>query len=294
MKKNFWLLLDKPSGISSAGALNKLKRILDVNKIGHNGTLDPLASGVLLVAIGEALKTISFIGPQDKEYAFSIKFGQMTDSYDGEGAIIAETANLPSQCDIESVLPEFLGIISQTTPIYSAIKIRGKPAYKYARAGEDVIMKSRLINISSLKLLNYDEISNESHFLASCSHGTYIRSLAVDIAARVGSLGYVSYLRRTRCGKYLEKDAISLEQLEKREYNHDAYCREVDDMLGDIPVHQIDDQSAQYITYGQRIDLNVNHTGKLRLYNQNKLHSIVHVETGIIDDIRIFHLHQAQ
>jgi len=220
-----WIILDKPVGLGSTQAVSAVKRALREAglpraKIGHGGTLDPLASGVLPIAVGEATKLAGRMLDSDKEYEFTIQFGSQTDTLDREGAVIATSDVRPTPGAVEAVLPRFTGAIEQAPPAYSAIKIDGARAYDLARAGEQVEMKLRAVTIHQLRLCGNDEGGGEDGaglaeitLTAHVSKGTYIRSLARDIALALGTVGHVTMLRRVKAGPFALKDAISLDIL---------------------------------------------------------------------------------
>lgn len=224
-----WLILDKPLGLGSTQAVSAVKRALreaghGKAKVGHGGTLDPLASGVLPVAIGEATKLAGRMLDSDKIYDFTITFGAQTDTLDLEGAVIAQSDARPTLAQIEAILPRFTGAIEQAPPAYSAIKVDGQRAYDRARAGEDVEMKLRQVVIHSLAVrversrdmagLDANGAGLESITLtAHVSKGTYIRSLARDIALALKTVGHVTMLRRVKAGPFTLKEAISLDKL---------------------------------------------------------------------------------
>src|SRR4051794_23104914 len=221
---NGWIILDKPVGLGSTTAVSAVKRILrqagePKTKVGHGGTLDPLASGVLPIALGEATKLCGRMLDATKGYMFTIKFGEETETLDAEGSVVATSDVRPTLEAIKTVLPRFTGEIEQKPPIYSALKIGGKAAYARARAGEDVELKLRNVTIHDLaemygtgwNLTEGDEgLLEDITFRCVVSKGTYIRSLARDIANALGTVGHVSYLRRTRAGPFSLAQAISL------------------------------------------------------------------------------------
>ena len=211
-----WLILDKPRGLGSTQAVGAVKRILRENgwakpKIGHGGTLDPLAEGVLPIALGEATKLAGRMLEASKVYEFTIRFGEETDTLDAEGETIERSDARPSQSAIEAVLPRFTGPIEQTPPAYSAIKVDGRRAYALARAGEAVALASRAVTVHALALLCAD--GETAALRAEVSKGTYVRSLARDIARAAGTVGHVTRLRRIRAGPFDEGRAISLDFL---------------------------------------------------------------------------------
>jgi len=253
-----WIILDKPVGLGSTTAVSAVKRILreagePKTKVGHGGTLDPLASGVLPIALGEATKLCGRMLDATKAYDFVIRFGEETDTLDGEGRIVASSDVRPTPERVEAVLPRFTGKIEQVPPAYSALKVGGKPAYKRARAGEQVDPKPRRVTISELRLAsgNADEVT----LSCTVSKGTYIRSLARDIAHALGTVGHVSYLRRTRAGPFSLDSAISLDFLEEA-----AKARRLTETvlpltaaLDDIPALPVTPEQAQLLRHGQKL-----------------------------------------
>ena len=214
-----WIILDKPLGLGSTQAVGAVKRNLREAgfgkvKVGHGGTLDPLATGVLPIAVGEATKLAGRMLDATKAYEFTIAFGEQTDTLDAEGEITDRSAKRPSRADIATVLPDFTGPIQQQPPRYSALKIDGKRAYYMARAGEAVEVKTRAVTVHALKIIDDQEGPLDAVTLsATVSKGTYIRSLARDIALALGTVGHVAMLRRTRAGPFALDRAIVLDKL---------------------------------------------------------------------------------
>ena len=209
-----WIILDKPVGLGSTSAVSAVKRALrdagePKTKVGHGGTLDPLASGVLPIALGEATKLAGRMLDATKAYEFTIRFGEETDTLDGEGQVTESCAHRPTLADVEAILPRFTGPIEQIPPAYSALKIDGKAAYERSRAGEQVEMKPRAVTVHELRLVASG--TDDATLSATVSKGTYIRSLARDIARALGTVGHVSMLRRTRAGPFTLQQAISLD-----------------------------------------------------------------------------------
>ncbi|NNC53416.1 MAG: tRNA pseudouridine(55) synthase TruB [Sphingomonadaceae bacterium] len=251
-----WLLLDKPRGLGSTQAVGMVKRVLrqggyKKTKVGHGGTLDPLAEGVLPIALGEATKLAGRMLDASKIYVFTIKFGEETDTLDTEGEVVERSDRLPTRGQLEAVLPQFTGAIEQAPPAYSAIKIDGKRAYDRARAGEQVEMKLRATTIHSLEIESAEDGS--ATLLAHVSKGTYIRSLARDIARALGSLGHVTYLRRIKAGPFLENQAISLDKCEEiaKGAAIENLLLPLEAGLDDIPVLHLDPDSAQAVRQGR-------------------------------------------
>jgi tRNA pseudouridine55 synthase len=208
---NGWLILDKPVGMTSTHAVSRLKRIFNAKKAGHAGTLDPLASGILPVAFGEATKTVPFVQDGEKAYRFTVKWGVETDSDDADGTPVRTSPSRPAADQIAALLPEFTGTIMQTPPAFSAIKIAGERAYDIAREGEEVILAPRPVTIHSLDLVSASD--DEAVFEAACGKGTYVRAIARDLGRLLGCYGHVTVLRRTRVGPFTEDDAVPLAEL---------------------------------------------------------------------------------
>lgn len=253
-----WLNIDKPLGMSSGQAVAACKRILRGTlpkgwKIGHGGTLDPLATGVLPIALGEATKLTGYILDATKGYDFTLRFGEARSTDDGEGEVIATSDVFPDEAAIRAALPRFLGEIEQVPPIYSALKVDGRRAYALARAGQEVELKPRRITIHSLELVSVGE--REASFSVACSKGTYIRSLARDIAQALGTVGYVSVLRRTKAGPFGLDTAILLDKLEHlvQEQQPEQALLPVTAGLDDIPALAVTPRDARLLRQGQRL-----------------------------------------
>jgi tRNA pseudouridine55 synthase len=270
-----WIILDKPVGLGSTTAVSAIKRILrqagePKTKVGHGGTLDPLASGVLPIALGEATKLCGRMLDSSKQYEFTIKFGEETDTLDAEGEVVATCDVRPAVDQVESVLSRFTGEIEQVPPVYSALKIGGKAAYARARAGEDIVLKARTVTVHSLRVSasprEYEQEDlaqrregaegvDEVTLSANVSKGTYIRSLARDVAHALGTVGHVSHLRRTRAGPFTLETAISLDFLEEAAKAR-ALTRTVlplDAALDDIPALPVTPDQARLLHQGQKL-----------------------------------------
>jgi tRNA pseudouridine55 synthase len=255
---NGWIVLDKPVGLGSTQAVSAVKRALreagePKQRIGHGGTLDPLASGVLPIAIGEATKVSGRMLDASKSYEFTVRFGEETDTLDLEGKVIATSDVRPERDEIETVVDFFTGAIEQVPPVYSALKVEGKAAYARARAGEEVELKPRTVTI--FELLLHDTTGDSATFHARVSKGTYIRSLARDIARALNTVGNVTMLRRTRAGPFGLEQAISLDFLAEA-----AKARRLigavlplEAALDDIPALPITPDQAQLLRFGQRL-----------------------------------------
>lgn len=301
-KLNGWLVLDKPLGMSSAQAVGKVKWLLKPQKIGHAGTLDPLASGVLPLALGEATKTVAYAMDKRKTYRFGVAWGQSRSTGDAEGEVTAESAVRPTETALRTALPAFTGEIMQAPPAYSAIKINGKRAYERARAGEVVTPEARPVTIHSIEIEEFS--SDSATFLVECGKGTYVRSLAADLARAVGTLGYVSLLRRTRVGKFDEACAISLEKLEKIVHNDasgDAVSalsellHPVESVLDDIPARDVDSAFAAKLRQGQAVfcspplpDHQIVQAVILEKGGGGRLVALCEVSRGMMKPVRVF------
>ncbi len=252
-----WLVLDKPYDMGSTKAVAIMKRLFDAKKAGHAGTLDPLATGLLPIAFGEATKTVSFAMDDIKSYRFTVEWGAETSTDDREGEVISSSGLRPSQQDIEKVIPQFVGSVDQVPPKYSAIKVKGERAYKLARSGEDPELSARTVEVFDLAVLEVGD--NWASFDINCGKGTYIRAISRDMGRVMGCFGHVAKLRRTRVGKFSEKDTISLEFLEKFSHSADdretllQYLKPVQSVLDDIPALTVDKKDAARLKNGQAI-----------------------------------------
>lgn len=248
-----WINLDKPVGISSNDALTVIKRAMNFPKIGHAGTLDPLASGVLPIALGEATKLVPYMMDDDKTYIFTITWGEQRNTDDAEGEIIATSDLRPSEEQIKAALPYFTGTIDQIPPAFSAIKVEGKRAYDLARAGEEVDLKPRPVEIYELELS--ETTPDTATFRCVCGKGTYVRSIARDLAEKLGTKGYVSRLIRDSVGPFFGKSAISLDFF--RETSDKATLESivlpVEAVLDDVPVVPLTDSEATRVGNGNKI-----------------------------------------
>jgi tRNA pseudouridine55 synthase len=249
-----WLNLDKPYDMTSTQAVTAIEKLMSPAKIGHAGTLDPLATGVLPLALGEATKTVQYLMEARKEYIFTVRFGVQTDTDDAEGAIIKESPNRPTDSAIKAILSHYTGVIEQLPPTYSALKINGERAYDLARAGEEVVLATRPVTVHRFTLRERID-TDHAVFHVECGKGTYVRSLARDIALSLGTCAHISSLRRTRVGSFFESDAISLDALEKSviEVTPDAYqgfLLPTERALDDIPAVTLDGTQAQRLKHG--------------------------------------------
>lgn len=246
---NGWVVLDKPVGMTSTNAVARLKRIFNAKKAGHAGTLDPLASGILPIAFGEATKTVPFVQDGEKAYCFTIAWGAESDSDDSDGTITQRSDQRPGLEEICAALPQFTGTIMQRPPSFSAIKIGGERAYDLARDGEPLDLPPRPVTIHSLALVAADR--DHATFEARCGKGTYVRAVARDLGRALGCYGHVSALRRTRVGPFSEAESVPLEQLMEA-LPPDA-LRRVEAGLMELPQIIVDRTTAARLRRGQSI-----------------------------------------
>ncbi len=245
-----WVVLDKPIGMTSTQAVGAVRRLFEAQKAGHAGTLDPLATGILPIALGEATKTVPFAVDGEKAYRFTVRFGAETDTDDAEGKVVRTSGVLPTLEDIENVLPDFTGEISQVPPAFSAIKIDGNRAYDLARAGETVELEPRWIVVEDLRLVDMPDAST-AVLEAECGKGTYVRALARDIGRTLGSAAHVIALRRTRVGPFHEEMSVQLPMLEAGDI--EQFLQPVEAALGDIPGLSVGPNDAASLSRGQAV-----------------------------------------
>ena len=285
-----WILVDKPTGITSTDVVRQLKKTLGMKKIGHAGTLDPLATGMLPIAIGEGTKTIPYILESDKDYIVTAKWGQATDTDDRDGEVIEETDKLPSQSDIENILSQFTGEIDQTPPIYSAIHVDGRRAYDLARKGEEVVLKSRKVTTFDVKILSHDH--DKTDIYVHCSKGTYIRSIIRDMGQVLGCLGHVFELRRLNVGPFKEKMMFSLGDIKEMVYNAGptTFLHPVHVALNGISVLDLTDADKERLRLGQRLSpIGVAH-GLYRIMDDDTLLGLALVDDKAIRPKKMFNI----
>lgn len=291
-KINGWIIVDKPLEIGSTKIVAIVKRLLNAQKVGHGGTLDPLASGILPIGLGEATKTMPYVVDSSKDYEFTVKWGSQTDSDDLEGEIIHSGGLIPSDDAIETILPAFTGTIEQTPPAYSAIKVDGRRAYDMARAGEDVILKSRDVVIHTLSVISHDHEAEQTSFIVTCGKGTYIRSLGRDMAIALGTFGHITKLRRTRVGPFTLGGAISLEKLE--DLGHKGRAAElllpVTTALDDIPVCAVTEDEAALIKHGGQIKLQTANEDVVLLACGDTPIAMASITLGFTKILRVFNM----
>jgi tRNA pseudouridine55 synthase len=300
-----WIILDKPLGLGSTQGVSAVKRALrdggygpkkkDMPKVGHGGTLDPLATGVLPIAIGEATKLAGRMLDSDKVYDFTISFGVQTDTLDLEGKAIATSEVRPTFAQIEAVLPRFTGPIEQVPPAYSALKVDGERAYDLARAGEDVALPSRAVTIHDLRMLKQGELGDELEEITLTAHvskGTYIRSLARDIALALDTVGHVTMLRRTKAGPFTLDSAISLDKLADA-----AKARTLEHLLlplraglDDIPALSLTPDQAGLLRQGQVLAGIAADDGQYFATLDSVPVALVEAQAGLVRVVRGFNL----
>jgi tRNA pseudouridine55 synthase len=295
-----WVVLDKPVGMTSTHAVSVVKRLFCAKRAGHAGTLDPLASGCLPIALGEATKTVPFVMDGRKSYRFTVRWGEERDTDDAEGRIMATSATRPDAEAIRALLPRLTGTIAQIPPRFSAIKIDGERAYDLARDGEAVELQSRLVDIHRLDLVDIPD-ADHAVFDAECGKGTYVRALARDMGQALGALGHVCALRRTVVGSFGETDLISLEQLQA--LCHRAAAGEasfadalmpVETALDDIPALAVSRADAARLQRGQAVLLRGRDApifrGTVYVTASGHLVALAEVDRGEIVPKRVFNL----
>ncbi len=294
------IVLDKAQGMSSNACLQEAKRLLNANKAGHTGSLDPLATGVLPLCFGEATKISQFLLDSDKRYRTRVKLGQRTDTADSEGSVISEgDASAVMREEIYSLLPRFTGKIMQLPPMYSALKHQGTPLYKLARAGKHVEREQRPVTIYSLELTDFQVIEDsvEIELEIHCSKGTYVRTIADDIGQALGCGGHVTVLRRLQAGSFRESDCVTIAAL--REFKEsamaagetdifaalDSFLISADKAVEDLPAVVLPQMTAGFIKQGQPVMVRHLPTeeGLVRLYDENEFIGI----GAILDDGRV-------
>jgi tRNA pseudouridine55 synthase len=250
-----WIVLDKPAGLSSAKAVAAVRRALGAEKAGHAGTLDPLATGVLPIALGEATKAVGYLTEAGKSYRFSVAWGEARDTDDAAGAVTATSAVRPTAAAIEAVLPRFLGLIQQVPPVYSALKVGGRRAYKLARADQAPKLAARPVRVDRLSLVAAGP--DQAAFEVDCGKGFYVRALARDLAQALGTVGHIARLTRTAVGPFTLKGAISLAKLDL--LGHSAAGSEhlfpVETALDDIPALALTEGEADRLKRGQPVPI---------------------------------------
>ncbi|MBT4464750.1 MAG: tRNA pseudouridine(55) synthase TruB [Rhodospirillaceae bacterium] len=247
-----WLIVDKPGGLTSSAVVGKVKRALNAAKAGHGGTLDPMATGILPIALGEATKTMSYVMDGAKKYRFTVRWGEARTTDDAEGEITNTSDVRPARQDIVALLDEFVGDIEQVPPDYSAIKQGGKRAYDMARENTPLVLDARTIHIDSFDLVDIAD-ADHATFDVACGKGSYMRGLARDLGLKLGTFGHISALRRLVCGPFDESHAISLDSIIS--LGHSAPLLAVETALDDIPALALTAEEARSLQHGQAVSV---------------------------------------
>lgn len=293
-----WLILDKPLGATSTQALGAVKRIYEAQKAGHAGTLDPLATGILPIAFGEATKTVSFAVDGEKAYRFTVRWGEETNTDDAEGQVTARSDKRPTVDEIEALLPQFTGEISQTPPAFSAIKIDGNRAYDLAREGEVVELEPRIVVIEALRLVDRPDDAT-AVFEAECGKGTYVRAIARDMGRALGCRGHVIALRRTRVGPFGEDDAVTLDELREAALAENGgdigqYLLPVETALSDVPEIAVSQQDASNLAMGRAVLIRGRDapilSGPMYATFKGRIVALGEIEKGALHPTRVFNL----
>jgi tRNA pseudouridine55 synthase len=293
-----WIVLDKPLGMSSSRAVGAVRRILDAAKAGHGGTLDPLATGVLPIALGEATKTVAYAMGSRKRYRFTLRWGEARSTDDGEGAVIATSAARPSREEILAALPAFEGTTLQRPPDFSAIKLAGQRAYDLARGGGNPVLAPRPIEIARLEFLGMPD-SDHAEFAAEVGKGTYIRALGRDLGLALGCYAHVTALCRVSVGRFTLDAAISLAKLEAVGHSPAAsgHLLPIETALDDIPALALSGEEAEALRCGRvvtplrpsdraRIDL-LGDGAMIRATSDGRLVALVAIDKGLIRPMRV-------
>jgi tRNA pseudouridine55 synthase len=295
-----WIVLDKPVGMTSTHAVSAVRRLTSARRAGHAGTLDPLASGCLPIALGEATKTVPFVMEGRKRYRFTVRWGEERDTDDAEGRVTETSAARPGEEDIRAALPRFTGTIAQVPPRFSAIKIDGERAYDLAREGEVVELEARPVEIGRLELIERPD-ADHAAFEAECGKGTYVRALARDLGRLLGTFGHVCALRRTAVGPFGPDDVISLERLEALwhragvgEASLADALKPVETALADIPALAVSRADAARLQRGQAVLLRGRDApiirGVVYVTASGLLVAVAEVDHGEIVPKRVFNL----
>ena len=296
-----WIIIDKPGGLSSNAVVGRVRRLTGAAKVGHAGTLDPMATGVLPMALGEATKIVSYLMDGAKAYRFTVRWGEQRNTDDAEGEVVATSDARPAKEQILVVLGNFIGDIEQVPPVFSAIKIEGKRAYALARADQAPEMKPRTIHIEDLKLLRVVD-ADHAEFEAVSGKGAYMRSLARDLGTALGTVGHIVQLRRIAVGPFDEKQAISLDKLESLRHSAplSEYLLPVETVLDDIPALALTETEARKLNQGQAIPVlpvasrsplkNIGQGDVVRVMAEGRLVALAKINGGEIRPFRVMNL----
>ena len=283
MGYNGIILVDKPADWTSHDVVAKLRGILHERRVGHSGTLDPMATGLLTVFVGRATRAVQFAETYNKRYVASLRCGYSTDTQDTSGRVTAQTGISPTEAELTDVLPEFTGEISQIPPMYSAIKVSGKKLYELARKGETVERKPRTVNISELSLVGHD--GDDFVLSVSCSKGTYIRTLCNDIGERLGCLACMSALRRTNAGPFDVRDAHTLSEISE---GPERYIIPVDSLFSEHPAIELSAAQTAKLKCGNILNVSAKN-GTYRVYGENgDFLALANISAGKLKTIKSF------
>ena len=289
-----WLVLDKPLEMTSTRAVGILKRLFFAQKVGHAGTLDPLATGILPIAFGEATKTVPFAVEGEKVYRFTVRWGAETATDDAEGDVVATGEGRPTVADIEALLPQFTGEILQVPPKFSAVKIDGERAYALARDGEDVVLDPRPVVIDELRLVDVPD-GDTALFEARCGKGTYVRAIARDMGRALGCRGHVIALRRTRVGPFSEENAVGLDEIEDAvEAGEDltTFLQPVEMALGEVLEINVSPSDAADLAQGRSILIRGRDApilgGAAYAMSKGRIIALGEIEKGALHPTRVF------
>lgn len=283
-----FLVIDKAQEMTSFDVIRRLRKILNTRKMGHAGTLDPDATGVLVVAIGAGTKLLPFLPLDEKVYGFELVFGSATDSGDATGAVVAESNKIPGQDELLAILPTFTGTITQIPPRYSAVHVDGRRAYELARQGEEFEIPSRQVEIQALQLCEFAD--KFATLEVQCSSGTYVRSLAVDIASALGTVGHARAIRRKRVGTYALEDAATLESLEGASVDEARKAvGSLLDFAGSLPQVALSPVQVEEIGHGRSIQAQeVGDQQYVALHHDGRLVAIAECDDGRLQPRRVF------
>ena len=292
-----WLILDKPEGMTSTKAVGRVRWLFDAAKAGHAGTLDPLATGLLPIALGEATKTVPFVVDGSKTYRFTVRFGAETDTDDAQGKVLETSDRRPALSEIEAVLPDFTGEITQVPPRYSAVKVDGARAYDLARDEEDFALAARTVTVDRLEVVDQPD-ADHCVLEADCGKGTYVRALARDLGRALQCLGHVSALRRTKVGAFSEDRAVPLAELEGcADENREALMAKllpVETALDDLPSLTMSAADAARLRQGRAVLLRGRDAplveGLVYAVSKGELVALGEVEEGEFRPRRVFSL----
>jgi tRNA pseudouridine55 synthase len=293
---NGWLIIDKPAGMTSTAVVNRVKRLTDAAKAGHGGTLDPLATGVLPIALGEATKTVMYVMDAAKRYRFIVRFGASTTTDDSEGEVLEAREERPSDAEIEALLQDFTGTILQRPPDFAAVKIAGERAYDIARRGDVVDLPEREVRFDEIVLIERPD-ADHAVFEAACGKGAYIRALARDMGERLGCRGHVTALRRLAVGPFTAEAAVTLDALVEIT-EHDSLPQalvSVSTALADIPALAVTEPQAARLRSGHPIRISPRlvmgetvEGGTIKVLNDGDLVALGRLQDGELAPLRVF------